>query len=167
MVPGARGHGVQWNNIMPYLSHKYTVVAYDRRQMSSSTVSGPLRPLNPVQQARDVVAITKALGRKKSHIFANSGGGVLGFELASTYPEAVEHVICHETPTNALLPDAAELTDHYFKVLHVSQVRVQRRPGIYFELSLSDLTTPPLCHMQWRPKMKRILHVSSSTTCYR
>jgi pimeloyl-ACP methyl ester carboxylesterase len=50
------------------------------------------------QQARDVVAIVKAMGSDKAIIFGSSGGGIIGLELAAANPEVIDFLIIHEAP---------------------------------------------------------------------
>jgi len=118
LVPGGGGHGRQYNNILPHLAPYFTVVAYDRRQMSLSKVADP-KLLNPAQQARDIVAITRASGRERTSVFANSGGAIITFQFAVSYPEHLEHVICHEGPTTALLDDSTYHLDRCFYLLEI------------------------------------------------
>jgi pimeloyl-ACP methyl ester carboxylesterase len=113
-IPGGNGHGRQYNSIMSLLSDRYTVATFDRRQMSSSQVK--INKLwNPAQQARDAVAVVKAMGFSKSSFFCSSSGGVVGFQLAVDSPEIIEHIICHEAPTTALLPDGTKYMDMIFQ----------------------------------------------------
>ena len=58
------------------------------------------------QQARDVVAIVKAIGSDKAIIFGSSGGGIIGLELAAANPEVIDFLIIHEAPVIELLPAA-------------------------------------------------------------
>jgi pimeloyl-ACP methyl ester carboxylesterase len=109
-VPGGNGHGRQYNAIMGILNKHYTVATFDRRQMSASTVQGPQEEYNPVLQARDIIAVIRAIGFQKASIFASSGGGIIAFQLTVSYPEVVEHLVSHEAPTTTLL-SAAESTD--------------------------------------------------------
>src|SRR5262245_30297263 len=110
LIPGGGGHGAQFGAILPYLSRKYTTVAYDRRQNLRSIVEHP-KQLNPVQQARDIIAIAKHMGYEKTSLFGNSGGGIIALQLAASYPQHIEHVIVHEAPTTSLLPDATKYMD--------------------------------------------------------
>jgi pimeloyl-ACP methyl ester carboxylesterase len=109
-VPGGNGHGRQYNAIMGILDTHYTVATFDRRQMSASTVQVPQQEYNLVLQARDIIAVIRAVGFQKASIFASSGGGVIAFQLAVSYPEVVENLVSHEAPTTTLL-SAAESTD--------------------------------------------------------
>jgi len=118
LVPGGGGHGRIYNNILPYLAPHFTTVAYDRRQMSHSKVADP-KPLNPAQQARDIIAIIRALGHKKASVFANSGGAIITFQFAVSYPEYLDHVICHEAPTTALLDESTYHLDRTFYLLDI------------------------------------------------
>jgi hypothetical protein len=115
-VPGGNGHGRQYNSIMGVLESQYTVATFDRRQMSASQVKGPNKEFNPAQQARDVIAVMKALGHQTTSVFASSGGGIIALQMTVSYPETLDHVICHETPTTSLLSakESTELMDFFF-----------------------------------------------------
>ncbi|KAG0646942.1 putative hydrolase [Hyphodiscus hymeniophilus] len=109
-VPGGNGQGRQYDALMNILGGKYTVATFDRRQMSASLVKGPNKLFNPCQQARDIIAVMKAIGRETTSIFASSGGGIIGFQMAVSYPSTLDHMVCHEAPTTVLL-SAKESTD--------------------------------------------------------
>ncbi|MCJ1250912.1 hypothetical protein MMC30_008140 [Trapelia coarctata] len=132
LVPGGGGHGCQYNNILPYLAPHFTTVAYDRRQMSLSKVADP-KPLNPAQQARDIIAIIGALGYKKASVFANSGGAIITFEFAVSYPEYLDHVICHEGPTTALLDDSTYHLDRTFYLLEIYRTQGRAAAAAEFQ----------------------------------
>lgn len=125
-VPGGGGNGNRYNKIMALLDKRLTVATYDRRQMSSSKAKEN-KLFNPVQNARDIIAITKAIGRSKTSVFANSGGGILALELAVSYPEALEHLILHEVPTIFLLEDASFQLNRCFEILETYK-KASRQP---------------------------------------
>ncbi|KAK5216036.1 hypothetical protein LTR72_010912 [Exophiala xenobiotica] len=116
-IAGGGGIGRQFNRIFEYLDQDYTVCTYDRRQTNESVVHGGHKPLNPAQQCRDIIAIVKALGRQRTSILGNSGGGVLALQFAVSYPEHLEHVIVHEAPTTILLDDATYHLNRAFMLL--------------------------------------------------
>ncbi|KAJ9136701.1 Acetyltransferase/esterase [Pleurostoma richardsiae] len=117
-VPGGNGHGRQYNAIIAALSDRFTCCTFDRRQMSASKVKGTNKILSFPQQARDILAVIKALGFDKSILFCSSLGGIIGFQFAIDHPEAVNHLICHETPTVSLLDDASSLIDYVLGLLN-------------------------------------------------
>lgn len=102
LIQGGGGDGARFNSTMAALCQHYTVATYDRRGNAQSTVARPC-PLNPVQSARDVVAIIKALGFSKASVFGTSSGGLIALQLAASYPEYLRHTVVHEVPTLALL----------------------------------------------------------------
>jgi len=58
---------------------------------------------NPIQQARDIIAVITALGFENASIFTSSGGGLNGLQLAFSYPTYISHLILHEPPVYTLL----------------------------------------------------------------
>jgi pimeloyl-ACP methyl ester carboxylesterase len=111
-VPGAGAQAESFYSIVPFLSTHYTIILYDRRQLSRSQPSeeSGYGPWNPIQQARDVVAILKDFAQKTSlstppraHIVSSSSGGLVAFQLALSYPDYVGHVVVHEAPSLSLL----------------------------------------------------------------
>lgn len=115
-VPGGNGHGLQYNKLMAELSDRFTVATFDRRQMSASQTPNRKR-LNPPQQARDILAVIRAVGFETAIVFGSSGGGVLAFQFAHDFPQHAEHIIAHEAPTVTLLPDATYWHDWLHGVL--------------------------------------------------
>jgi pimeloyl-ACP methyl ester carboxylesterase len=87
------------------LANEFTVLNYDRRCNSRSTGDRSI-DMTVAQQARDVVAIIKAMGSDKAIIFGSSGGGIIGLELAAANPEVIDFLIIHEAPVIELLPAA-------------------------------------------------------------
>ena len=102
LIQGGGGDGARFNPALSSLSQHYTVVAYDRRGNAGSTVGRP-SPLNPVQSARDVVAIIKALNFSKASIFGTSSGGLIALQFAASYADYVHSIVVHEVPTLTLL----------------------------------------------------------------
>ena len=104
LIPGGGGTGEGFNKSIPFLSKFYRVVAYDRRGNGQSTVEKP-RILNPMESARDIVAIIKAMGSAKASLFGTSSGGIFALQVAQSYPEYVETIVVHEIPIVSILPE--------------------------------------------------------------
>lgn len=117
-VPGGNGHGLQYNRLMTELSDRFTVATFDRRQMSASQTPNRKR-LSPPQQARDMLAVIRAVGFEKAIIFGSSGGGILAFQFALDFPQHAEHIIAHEAPTTLLLPDASAWFEKVLRYLEI------------------------------------------------
>lgn len=142
LIAGGGGNGSRFNQSFPILSTKYHVCTFDRRGNSDSAVPKP-KILNPVQQARDVVAIIKALGYSKAIIFGTSGGGIVAFQLAVSYPQHVSKLITHETPTMALLPDADEILDYVFETMAINRERGWKAASFHHSSMFQGLIDPP------------------------
>jgi pimeloyl-ACP methyl ester carboxylesterase len=65
---------------MGLLDTHLTVATFDRRQMSASTSIAGNRPLNPAQQARDIIAVMKAIGYTTTSLCTSSSGGINGLQ---------------------------------------------------------------------------------------
>ncbi|EWY82145.1 hypothetical protein FOYG_14263 [Fusarium oxysporum NRRL 32931] len=123
-IPGGNGHGRQFNNIIAALSGRFTCATFDRRQMSASQVPVNKR-LSPPQQARDIRAVIKAMGFNKAILFGSSSGGTFAYQFAHDFPEMVVHLICHEAGLAMLLPDATQITEWMYDLLHTFETQGQ------------------------------------------
>lgn len=110
---------------MDIMQDTYTVATFDRRQMSASL---PLptshnKPWNPVQQARDIIAVMHALSFTTASVFASSGGCTNALQLALSYPDTITTLILHEPALVTLLPPAesTELIDFTFSLKELYQ----------------------------------------------
>jgi len=143
LIPGGGGTGEGFNKSIPLLSKSYRVVTYDRRGNGESTVDKP-RILNPMESARDIVAIIKAMGCAKASLFGTSSGGIFALQVAQSYPEYVESVVVHEIPIVSILPEehihrvdsACEVFQTYLEKGAEAALRV-------FRASLSGKTPEP------------------------
>jgi protein-tyrosine-phosphatase/pimeloyl-ACP methyl ester carboxylesterase len=98
------------------LADRYTVVTYDRRGNSRSPLDGP-----PEHQrievhgddAHRVLVAVGVTGGEPAHVFGNSSGATIGFELAARHPEQVRTLVAHEPPAFELLSDR----DHWRTVI--------------------------------------------------
>lgn len=104
LIQGGGGNGDAFNEAIPNLSRNYKVATYDRRGNGQSTVINP-RMLNPMESARDVTTIIKALGYTKASLFGTSSGGLIALQLAMSYPKYVESIVLHETPITSIMPN--------------------------------------------------------------
>ena len=104
LIPGGGGTGEGFDKAIPTLAQHYKAATYDRRGNGGSTVTKP-RILNPMESARDVVAIIRALGHTRASLFGTSSGGLIALQLAQSYPDYVERLVVHETPIVSILPE--------------------------------------------------------------
>ncbi|MBV1854707.1 alpha/beta fold hydrolase [Catellatospora tritici] len=84
----------------------YTVVTYDRRGLSRSTLSDPARPGTLADHADDVHRLLAALTDRPARMLGCSLGAVIGMHLAVRHPAQLEVLVAHEPVAPWLLPPA-------------------------------------------------------------
>lgn len=121
MISGAGGDAGFYTAVANILSDEYTVITYDRRGNSRSTSNIP-QNFEVSQQARDAVAVLRALGYKNALIFGNSAGAIISLEIARTLPEAAIAVVAHEPPALRMLPDGEKWSAFFAEIYHTAFV---------------------------------------------
>jgi pimeloyl-ACP methyl ester carboxylesterase len=108
MMPGGPADASAFRRIVEHLDSDYTVVTYDPRGLSHSTLDGPLEDDRIVEIfADDVHRLLTATAKEPAFVFASSGGAVIALELVARHPEQVRTLVSHEPPAPVLLPDPA------------------------------------------------------------
>lgn len=107
-IAGGGGDAPRHIGLSRQLADTFTVVRYDRR-CSSRSSGDPDADLDMGQQARDALAIIRALGRDNAFVFGNSGGASIALKLAEDHPEAVLGLALHEPPILPALPEGDEM----------------------------------------------------------
>ena len=110
MMPGGPADATTFRKIENDLAERYTVVTYDPRDLSHSTVDEPTDDARMVRIYADDVhrLLRKVAGDTKACVFASSGGATIALELATQHPEQLATVICHEPPSPYLVANTAE-----------------------------------------------------------
>jgi pimeloyl-ACP methyl ester carboxylesterase len=108
MMPGGPADAGAFRRIAGHLESDYSVVTYDPRGLSHSTLDAPVNDERIVQIfADDAHRLLTATATGPAFVFASSGGAVIALELAARHPEQVRTLVAHEPPAPALLPDPA------------------------------------------------------------
>ncbi|KZP00004.1 alpha/beta-hydrolase [Calocera viscosa TUFC12733] len=110
LVPGGGGSGDSYHPVAAALAAKYTVVTYDRRGFSRSTLIGEQDYSVRLQtDVDDVHALIKHLSSDDTAVvFGSSSGAIISLFVLLTYPESIRVLIPHEPPAVDLLPDKEE-----------------------------------------------------------
>ena len=108
MMPGGPADAAAFRRIAGHLDSDYTVVTYDPRGLSHSTLEAPVQDERIVEIfADDAHRLLTAVANEPAFVFASSGGAVIGLELAARHPEQIRTLVAHEPPAPSLLPDPA------------------------------------------------------------
>ena len=106
MITGGPTDAGSFADLASRLADRYTVIAYDQRGHSRSTLTGEPEDIPVSQHADDAAAILEHAGREPASVYGNSGGATIGLELVARRPELVRTFVAHEAPVMELLPDA-------------------------------------------------------------
>jgi pimeloyl-ACP methyl ester carboxylesterase len=98
------------------LADRYTVVSYDQRGHSRSTLDGAPEDIPVELHADDAAAVLAAVGDEPAFVYGNSGGGTIGLDLVARQPELVRTLIAHEPPLFELLPDVDQWRDGFAEI---------------------------------------------------
>ncbi|GAA0969021.1 alpha/beta hydrolase [Actinocorallia libanotica] len=98
-----------------------TVVTYDRRGLSRSTLKDPGRGATMAEHADDVHRLLAELTDEPAAMLGCSLGAVIGLHLAVRHPAQIHTLIAHEPVAPRLLP-AAERIRHEHELAEIQQI---------------------------------------------
>jgi pimeloyl-ACP methyl ester carboxylesterase len=108
MMPGGPADAGAFRRVAGYLESDYTVVTYDPRGLSHSTLDAPVNDERIVQIfADDVHRLLTATAKEPAFVFGSSGGAVIALELVARHPDQVRALVSHEPRAPALQADPA------------------------------------------------------------
>lgn len=114
-------------DLVDQLVEDYTVLTYDRRGLSRSTMVDPTRGVTLHQHADDAHRLLRALTMEPVLMLGCSLGASIGLHLAAEHPEQVRMLIAHEPVSPRLL--AADQRAHHLRELEGIQT-LHRREGL-------------------------------------
>jgi pimeloyl-ACP methyl ester carboxylesterase len=104
-IPGGPTDAGMFTGLAGLLADRYTVVTYDPRGHSRSTLDGAPAELGARVHAEDAARLLDAVGGEPAYVLGNSGGATIGLDLVARHGEKVNTVVAHEPPVVELLPD--------------------------------------------------------------
>jgi acetyltransferase/esterase len=130
MIPGSNGDAGLYDGVADLLADAYTVITYDRRGFSRSSLDGPVTGEWSDVHTGDAVRLLDTVAGGPSHVFGSSAGAVIGLDLVSRHPGLVSTLVAHEPPLAEVLPDAAEWRPFFAKV-HATYLREGVGPAMH------------------------------------
>jgi pimeloyl-ACP methyl ester carboxylesterase len=107
LITGGPTDAGMFTDLADRLADRYTVVSYDQRGHSRSTLDADPGDILAAH-AEDAAAILRATTNEPAYVYGSSGGGTIGLELVARHPELVRTLVAHEPPLFERLPDAPE-----------------------------------------------------------
>jgi pimeloyl-ACP methyl ester carboxylesterase len=105
MIHGAPADAAVFAPIVGLLENDYTIVRYDTRGISRSSVDDPAAEIPVAVHADDARRILAEFGDEPADVFGSSGGAVIGLALTERSPERVRAILAHEPPLVEFLPE--------------------------------------------------------------
>jgi pimeloyl-ACP methyl ester carboxylesterase len=112
-ITGGPTDAGMFTDLAERLADRYTVVSYDQRGHSRSSLDGEPEDIPVALHADDAAAILAAVGDDPAYVYGNSGGATIGLELVARQPDLVRTLVAHEAPLMELLPDAERWRSEY------------------------------------------------------
>ncbi|MFF8442240.1 alpha/beta fold hydrolase [Streptomyces californicus] len=109
MVPGGSADAGIYDALAAGLADRWTVVVFDPRGYSRSTLHGPTGEQLPGTHSEDVARLIELLSPDgaPAAVFGSSSSAIVALDLLSRRPGLVGRVVAHEPPLVELLPDPA------------------------------------------------------------
>ncbi|MGK5731579.1 alpha/beta fold hydrolase [Streptomyces sp. URMC 124] len=108
LISGGAGDAGMFAGMMPALAAAYTVVTYDPRALSRSTLDGPLADQQVQVWSDDARRLLDHLApAEEASVMGCSSGAVVALDLLTRHPGRLRRVVVHEPPLVELLQDPA------------------------------------------------------------
>lgn len=106
LMPGGPADARIFTKIGGEMARDHTVVTYDPRGLSRSTLEEPIDEQRIVQIfADDVHHLLEATTDEPAYVLGVSGGATISLDLAARYGQQLKAVVAHEPPAAVLTPD--------------------------------------------------------------
>ena len=91
LIAGLSGNTLGWAMLLPALSERFRVIAFDNRGAGRSSASPG--PYSTRQMADDATALLDHLGIERADVIGHSMGGMITQELVLAHPEKVDRLV--------------------------------------------------------------------------
>ncbi len=113
LVPGASGTGASLIPFAAHLAEYATVVTFDRRGFSRSTLHDPQPPNRLDADADDVRRLIDHLAPPVATVYGASSGAIVALHSLTRHPDAIACILAFEPPAVTLLPHSQRWLDTF------------------------------------------------------
>ncbi|MBL1097562.1 alpha/beta fold hydrolase [Streptomyces coffeae] len=138
LIPGGSADAALFDTVAPVFTDRWTVVSYDPRGMSRSSLDGPLEDQRVERHSEDAYRLLEEVAPDGAPacVFGTSSGAIAALDLLARHPERLRLVVAHEPPVVELLPDA-ERHRAFFAEVHTAY----RREGVAAAMAVMSAGT--------------------------
>jgi pimeloyl-ACP methyl ester carboxylesterase len=123
VIMGGGGDADAASGITEHLSSSFTVVTYDRRGLSRSTIDDPTQPRSIEQHSDDAHHVLAAVTAEPAFVLGFSLGSLIALDMVAKHPTKVRLLVAHEPPVPSLLPESELAEVQRFQRMLESGVR--------------------------------------------
>ncbi|HEX4060447.1 MAG TPA: alpha/beta hydrolase [Streptosporangiaceae bacterium] len=136
LITGGGGDSGYYAAAATILADRYTVITYDRRGNSRSTLHGAPADITMAGQSDDAIAVLAANGFGSAAIFGNSGGATIALDLAAHHPQVTDVVVAHEPPVPHVLADPSDYLAQFEEIERVLATEGWQEAFIRFQVNI-------------------------------
>lgn len=175
LIPGGGNDSHVFTSIATYLADQYTVVTYDRRGLSQSTLDNPEEEPQIETHSDDAYRLLSELGgeHEPAYVLGSSAGAIIALDLVARYPNYVSTLIAHEPPTH-LSPVADPVREmgaireiYLHQGLSAAGLSLMAQPSFGIEGRELDMVPPPQLDREQAEKNVRFLFEREFSMCDR
>jgi pimeloyl-ACP methyl ester carboxylesterase len=109
IIPGGAGHPMGFEPLADALADRFTVVTYDPLGLAHGRLGEPVGDQRVEVWSDGAHRVLERVlpGGESAYVLGTSSGGVAALDLLARHPERLRHVVAHEPPCVAVLPDGA------------------------------------------------------------
>ncbi|MFD8419907.1 alpha/beta fold hydrolase [Streptomyces sp. NPDC059466] len=110
VLPGGAGHPMGLEGATARLAERFTVVTFDPLGLALDPLDGPVGDQRVEAWSDNAHRLLDSLvpDGESAYVFGSSSGGIVALDLLARHPGRLRHVVAHEPPSLAVLPDAVE-----------------------------------------------------------
>ncbi|MGW5200831.1 alpha/beta fold hydrolase [Streptomyces spiralis] len=140
LFPGGAGHPMGLEPMTRRLARRFTVVTYDPLGLAHGRLGLPVadqRAEDWSDGARRVLDAVLPEG-ESAYVLGTSSGSVAALDLLARHPERLRHVVAHEPPCVAVLPDGARQRERFREVYDAYRVAGPQAAGAWMAAVLTE-----------------------------
>jgi pimeloyl-ACP methyl ester carboxylesterase len=109
VIPGGAGHPMGLDGVTRRLARRFTVVTYDPLGLAHGRLGAPVADQRVEEWSDGAYRVLDTVlpDGESAYVLGTSSGGIAALDLLARHPGRLRHVVAHEPPCVAVLPDGA------------------------------------------------------------
>ncbi|MGW0084961.1 alpha/beta fold hydrolase [Streptomyces sp. NPDC003393] len=142
LLPGGAGHPMGLEPMTLRLARRFTVVTYDPLGLAHGRLGLPVADQRVEEWSDGANRVLDAVlpEGEPAYVLGTSSGGVAALDLQARHPGRLRHVVAHEPPCVAVLPDGARRRESFREVYDTYRAAGPRAAGARMAAVLAERT---------------------------